>query len=142
MKIMTRKETILAFIENVWNQRKTEELTDFMSSNFVDYSLPPGLPTSIEGTQKWIQATTGSFQHTTLIEDMVAENNKVFIRISMKLKHIGEWRGYAATGLDIVTTGYRLFEFSNEKICAQWAAIDGNAIEQAIAGDAHRCAIR
>ncbi len=132
---------VLAFIENVWNHRKTEQLTNFMSNDFVDHSLPFGLSTGIEGTQKWIKATSSSFQHTTLIEDIVAENNKVFIRISMQLKHIGEWRGYAATGVDIVTTGYRLFEFSNEKISAQWAAIDGNIIEQAIAGNSHACKI-
>ncbi|WP_293302534.1 ester cyclase [Pedobacter sp. UBA4863] len=138
---MDKKEVVSAFIENVWNQRKTAELANFMSSDFVDHSLPKGLPANVEGTQKWIQATSSSFQHTTLIEDMVAEDCKVFIRIRMELKHIGEWRGHAATGLDIITTGYRLFEFSNGKICAQWAAIDGNAIEQAIIGNVHSCKV-
>ncbi|MCJ0743587.1 ester cyclase [Pedobacter montanisoli] len=138
---MNKKETILAYIENVWNQGKTEELVGFIDHNFIDHSLPLGLPATIEGTKRWIEATGNSFQHKTIIEDMVAEGNKVFIRISMNLKHIGKWRGYDATGIDLVTTGYRLFEFANEKICAQWAAIDGNAIEQAIAGSVHTCKV-
>lgn len=130
---------VLAFIENVWNQNKVERLFDFMSSDFVDYSLIPALPKTIEGTKQWILATGNSFEHKTIVEDIIAENDKVFIRISMQLKHVGQWRGHAATGIDIVTTGYRLFEFANEKICAQWAAIDGNVIEKAIVGHAHAC---
>ena len=136
---MNKKEIVLALIENVWNENKVEELENYLSSDFVDHSLPKGFPNNTEGTKKWIKATSLSFQHQTMVEDIIAEDNKVFIRITMKLKHVGEWRNYPATGIEISTTGYRFFEFLKDKIISQWASIDGNVIEQAIAGTAHTC---
>ncbi|RWU09855.1 ester cyclase [Pedobacter chitinilyticus] len=136
---MNKKEIVLTFIENVWNRNKVEELESYLSPHFVDHSLPKGFPNNMEGTKKWIKATGMSFQHRTMVEDMIAEDNKVFIRITMKLKHVGEWRNYPATGLEISTTGYRFFEFLEDKIINQWASIDGNVIEQAIAGTTHTC---
>jgi predicted ester cyclase len=136
---MDKKEIVSSFIERVWNLGQLEELEHYLSADFVDYSLPKGFGNDLQATRRWILATGKSFQHRTSIEDIIAEDNKVFVRITMTLKHTGDWRSYPATGKEIVTTGYRSFEFSGNKIIVQWASIDGNLIEEAIAGDNHAC---
>ncbi|GGC40061.1 hypothetical protein GCM10011386_35180 [Parapedobacter defluvii] len=136
---MENKELVLGFIANVWNRQEIEHLVDYVSDRFIDHSLPLGFPEGLAGTQMWIAATGKSFRHRTIVEDILAEGNQVCIRIKMELHHIGEWRGYAATGVDITTSGYRFFELANGRIVQQWALIDGNRIEQAIAGNSHGC---
>lgn len=135
----SEKQLILDFINTVWNGRETDSLMDFVTENYVDHSLPPGFPEDATGTQAWIAATSKSFQHRTIIEHVISEGSTVCIRVTMKLQHIGEWRGYAATGVAVTVPGYRFFELINDRIAQQWALIDGNRIEEAIAGDAHGC---
>jgi len=137
----SEKQLVLDFIDAVWNKQRTDLLMDFVGENYVDHSLPPGFPEGAKGTKMWIAATSKSFQHSTTIEHMISEGNKVCIQVSMKLRHIGEWRGHAATGAAVTAGGYRFFELVNGRISQQWALIDGNRIEEAIAGagDAHGC---
>jgi predicted ester cyclase len=129
---MNKKQIVFSFIEKVMNNGMLDELEDYLDVNFVNHSLPLGLTNDIAGTKGWLQLTSKSFCHQTMVEDIIAEDNKVFIRINMKLKHIGKWKSYPATGKEILTTGYRLFEFAGDKIIAQWASIDTSVIEQAI----------
>jgi len=139
---MENKALILEFIDQVWNQQKVDAISDYVSEDFVDHSLPPGFPEGAAGTQMWIVSTGKSFRHCTIVEDIFSEGNKVCVRIQMQLQHIGEWRGYAPTGVDITTAGYRFFELADGRITRQWALIDGNRIEQEITGHAHGCRLK
>lgn len=138
---MDNKQIVTSFIDLVWNQKRTELLQDYLDSSFVDHSLPKGLSADRSGTEKWIAATSLSFSHRTIILDMLAEGEKVFVRIQMDLVHHGPWRGFEPTGTAISTGGYRLFRLSGGKICEQWAMIDGAKIQEAIAGDVAHCKV-
>ena len=121
-----------AFIDVVWNQQQLDQLDNYLHPDFVDHSLAAGLPPDRTGLQQWIQATSRAFHHQTHIEDHVTEGAKSVLRITMELTHIGEWRGIAATGRLVRTTGYRLFRVAEGKIIEHWAAIDGTQLESAL----------
>ncbi len=124
----TNKITVINFIDQIWNLNRFEKMEDYISNDFVDYSLPAALSNNKEGMKNWIINTGNSFKHETIINTIVAEGNHVIIEITMQLKHIGNWRGIAPTGLQITTNGYRHYKLKNGKIIAHWALIDGNAI--------------
>jgi predicted ester cyclase len=60
----------------------------------------------------------------------------------MQLRHIGEWRGIAPTGLGIAAVGYRCFRLTEGRIIAHWALIDGNAIENQLRGAVQGCKVQ
>jgi predicted SnoaL-like aldol condensation-catalyzing enzyme len=129
------------FIEEIWNQNQFDKMNNYLSDDFIDHSLLPSLPPNKQGMKLWIGATGKSFEHKTIIDDMVCEQNKVMIKISMQMKHIGVWRDIEPTHLDISTVGFRYFQLANGKINAHWALIDGNAIEQQLKDSSAGCKI-
>jgi predicted SnoaL-like aldol condensation-catalyzing enzyme len=123
------KRIITNFIEEIWNQNRFNKIDDYFHPDFTDHSLPPNLSPDKEGLKKWIMATGVSFEHKTIIDEMVCEADKVMIKIKMRLKHIGVWRNIKPTEKEVYTTGYRFYKLADNKILAHWALIDGNAIE-------------
>lgn len=129
------------FINQIWNNRAFEKLDDFLHPDFRDYSLPPMLSSDREGTKKWIVSTGFSFEHNTIIEDQVTQNNKSIVKIRMNLKHIGTWRNIESTRIHLYTTGYRYFKLKDQKIIEHWALIDGQTIENQLKDASHGCKI-
>jgi predicted ester cyclase len=67
-----------------------------------------------------------------VVEEVVAQADKVVLKIKMQLKHVGQWRGIDPTGAEVTTAGYRLFRVERDKIIEQWALIDGESIEKSL----------
>ncbi|MEP1489292.1 MAG: ester cyclase [Algibacter sp.] len=126
---ITNKSIVIDFIEQIWNLNHFEKIDNYISNNFIDHSLPSTLTANKEGMKNWIIGTGKSFEHKTIIDTIVCEKNNVILKIKMKLKHIGIWRGIAPTDLDITIDGYRCYKLENKKIVAHWALIDGNGIQ-------------
>ena len=137
------KNSILVqqFIEQIWNKKSFEILDNFLHPAFKDHSLIPSLSPDKEGLKKWINATSISFEHETVIEDQLNEADQIIVRIKMKLKHIGVWRGIEPTGFELNTTGYRHFKIKDERIIEHWALIDGETIEKQLKDASLGCTI-
>jgi predicted ester cyclase len=140
--IADHKTLVNNFITAIWNNQQFDEIDNYLDPNFIDHSLPENLPTNKEGTKLWIMSTGKSFEHKTIIEEIVAEDDKVMIKFKMHLKHIGTWRDIKPTNAEIYTIGYRYFKISNGKILAHWALLDGNSIENQLRNSAHGCKIQ
>jgi predicted SnoaL-like aldol condensation-catalyzing enzyme len=136
------KSVILNFIEDIWNQNQFEKIDSYVAADFIDHSLPTDLPSDKEGMKLWIIATGKSFHHRTAIEDMVCEDDKVMLKIKMNLKHVGVWRAFEPTHLEISTVGYRYYKLKDQKIIEHWGLIDGNAIESQLKEVQHGCKIQ
>lgn len=136
---MKTSELVTQFMEQVWNRQNLHLLDDFLHPDFKDHSLPDTLPNNKQGLQAWVNATSASFEHLTVIEDQVSENDKCVIKVSLHLKHIGTWRDIAPSGLEVQTGGYRLFRLKDGKIIEHWALIDGQAIENQLKNVFHGC---
>ena len=135
------KRTVTNFIEEIWNQNQLNKIDEYLHPEFTDHSLPPNLSPDKEGLKKWITATGVSFEHKTIVDEMVCEDEKVIIKIKMRLKHIGLWRNIGPTGKEVYASGYRFYKLADNKILAHWALIDGNAIENQLKGVANGCKV-
>ncbi len=118
-----------AFIQKAWNKQDFTVLDDLLHDSFTDFSLPPSMDPGKEGLKKWIAATSASFRHKTIIEEMISTGDKCFIRVSVELEHTGSWRNIPATGASIKTHGYRLFTFRDGKISEHRGLLDAMQIE-------------
>lgn len=129
------------FIEQIWNNKAFEKLDNFLHPDFKDHSLSPLLPPDKKGTQQWIITTGLSFEHHTIIEDQVTAGDQSIVKIKMKLKHIGVWRGIEPTGMEVYTPGYRHFKMKDHHIIEHWALIDGQSIESQLKKASQGCKI-
>ncbi len=138
---MDNSKIIAEFIEQIWNNRNFEKLGEFIHPDFKDHSLPPALSADTEGMKKWILCTCLSFEHKTIIEDQITEGNKSIAKIKMEMKHIGLWRNFEPTGIELLIVGYRYYKLQEGKIIEHWALIDGQAIENQITNASKGCKI-
>jgi len=138
----TNKTIVTNFIEEIWNLNHFEKIADYVAVDFEDHSLPPTLPPNQAGTKMWIMETGKAFEHQTIVEKMVGEEDKVMLKIRMDLKHIGTWRNIEPTLSDISVVGYRYFELADGKITSHWSLLDGNSIENQLKSCQHGCKIQ
>lgn len=136
------KSIVTNFIEEIWNQNQFEKIDKYISAGFIDHSLPPALPTDKDGMKRWIIGTGKSFEHKTIIDAIVCEEDKVMLKMRMHLKHIGIWRGIAPTHFEISTVGYRYYRLSDGKIVEHWSLLDGNSIENQLKEAKHGCKLQ
>ncbi|MET3875642.1 ester cyclase [Chitinophaga sp. OAE865] len=130
MTIQEQKEFITHYINTIWNLGDTSRLEQFLHPDYVDHSLPPGLPPDSTGLKQWIALTHASFQPQTIINEQVAEPGTCMIRITMHMKHTGTWRKIPPTGLTVSIPGYRCFRLQDNRIIEHRALIDGNTLEK------------
>lgn len=127
--ISTNKQVVTDFMDVIWNNKQYDELCRFLHTNFEDHSLPTSLPPGTEGLKVWLTALSKSFEHSSRIDDVIADGDKVAIRMTMLLKHTGQWRGIAATGKEFGTNGFRFFRLKDGKIIEHWGLLDATAID-------------
>jgi len=126
------KHVVADFIDKIWNKRQYDELCQLLHNNFEDHSLPPTMPAGSAGLKLWINSLGNAFDHTTRIDELLCEGDKVAVRVTMLLKHTGNWRGIDATHKEFGTGGFRMFRLSNGKIIEHWGLLDATTIENAL----------
>ena len=114
-------------IEGVWNTGGLDLIAEFMTANSVFHgdSFVGELP-GVEGYT--IFATTNHTAFPDLhftIEDIIAEDDMVAIRLSVTGTHTGPLATIPATGVAITTRAIVVYRFVDGKIEEGWINVDG-----------------
>jgi predicted ester cyclase len=99
-------------------------LDEFVAPDFVDHSPTPGFSPDLAGLKGvyalFVKATPG----THAIEDMIAEDDKVVIRVSAKGTHTDDFLGIPETGREFTMTGIVILRIRDGKIVERWNELD------------------
>jgi predicted ester cyclase len=101
-----------------------DALDQFVVAEYVDHNPPPipGLAPGLAGVKqacRYFQQAHPDGRH--LIEDQVAEGDKVVTRLTARGTHTGDLLGIAATGRELVTTGIAIHRVTGGKLVEHWA---------------------
>jgi predicted ester cyclase len=115
-------------------RRYAEELRDFWRSgdlSFVDRIFDsnyiqhvPGVPSSMSVKQIFAALRAGIPDFQTTIEDLIAEGDRVAVRISWEGTHKGELMGIPPTGKHVKVTEMQIYRMANGKIVERWVETD------------------
>ena len=109
----------------VWNTGNLNALDDLMAADLVHHDLPPGMAPGIEGFKQIIQMHRSAFPDIrVVIEDIVAEGDKVVNRWTVSGTHEGDYMGMPPTGKEVTLTGMSFHRIENGKIAEQWHEMD------------------
>ena len=116
MSLEENKAIIRKVIEAV-NKRNLALLDELMAPDFVGHTL------QLQGLESYKKLNTMLFNgfpdwHVT-IEDIIAEADEVWVRVTATGTHKGEYRGLAPTGKRITGTGVSI-----------WRIVDGKMVER------------
>jgi steroid delta-isomerase-like uncharacterized protein len=100
------KGVVSSFVEEVINRGQLERVNDLVALDFVELDPLPGQQQGREGLKQVIAAFRTAFPDIHwVIEEMVAEGDKVFSRFTWHGTHRDEFFGIPATGSEITVKG-------------------------------------
>jgi steroid delta-isomerase-like uncharacterized protein len=121
MSIEDNKDTVCRYYDEVFNKDNLAMVGDIFASDFVLHGQSSGMPSGHEGLKQIAVNFRAAFPdlHVT-VDDMVAENDKVAVRLSATGKHQGVFMGVAPTGKRVTITGITIYRFADSKIAEAW----------------------
>ena len=121
-KTNVNKELVNAFVERFWNNGDFDCVTEFLTADYVDHDYVPGIR---EGLLNMARILYEAFpDQTSHMESVIAEEDRVIIRLRLRGTHQGSFRGTEATGLPIDVRVYREFRLVEGRIAEHWALLD------------------
>ena len=118
-KAVTRR--LIEELFNTGNQEIADEILAADYADYIDHSPShPGLP-GPENLKRAVGEWRIAFPDThNVVEDIVAEGDKVAVRWTTYAMHRGEFMGIAATGNRIAVTSFGIFRLPGGKIVESW----------------------
>ena len=107
-----------------FNDRAYDQLGDVMADDFVDHH--PGLVdvTSLATYTKNLSAVIDALEMKAEPLDVVEAGDKVFTRILLTGRHVGEFLGIAPTGNEVSWYTHELWRVADGRFAERWAVDD------------------
>lgn len=122
------KQLIRRWFDEVWNKGRDEVIEELFDENGIAHGLSDDPSHPIKGP-KGYRPFYATFREAfpnimVVVEDTVAEGDKVVARCSVRAKHEGELMGRAATQAPVEFTGITIVRIENGKIVEAWNNFD------------------
>lgn len=122
------KKLVRRWFEEVWNKGSVDAIDEMFDENGIAHGLsddPLNPITGPQGFRPFHNTFRQAFPNMIIvIEDMVAEGDRVAARCSVRAKHEGEFIGRAATQSPVEFTGIAIVRIANGKIVEAWNNFD------------------
>jgi predicted ester cyclase len=110
-----------------------EAVMKFIDPNYVLHPGGGGEPMNFDERKRDEMLFFSAFSNIqAIVEDQIAEGNKVASRITMRCNHTGEYQGIPATGKRITITYIDIAIMKAGKIVEEWVEFDMMNILQQI----------
>ncbi len=122
------KQLVRRWFEEVWNQGRAEAIDEMFDEYGIAHGLSDDPANPIKGPAGFRPFHTlfrEAFPNMIIVvEDMIAEDDKVAARCSVQAKHEGDFLGRAATDSPVEFTGMTIVRIDNGKIVEAWNNFD------------------
>ena len=113
------------------DKRGPSFLDDFAAPNFVNHNPSPGFTPDLEGLkQAYDHFLAASPDGYHVVEDMIAEGDKVVTRLSAHGTQTGELFGIPPTDERFSMTAIAIHRIANGKIVEHWSELDNLGVMQ------------
>ena len=130
------KEVMRRWFEEVWNKGREEVIDELFAEDGVAHGLSDESGSELRGPAEFkpfFHKFRGAFPDIQLvIEDAIAEGDKVAVRCSVRARHTGEGLGMAATNQPVAITGMSITRVKDGKIVEAWNNFDFMGLFQQI----------
>lgn len=122
------KALLRRWFDEVWNKGRAEAIDEMFAADGVAHGLSDDPEHPIRGGggfKPFHQTFRGAFPDIEIVvEDMIAEGDKVVARCSVRGKHAGDNLGIAASNAPVEFTGMAMVRIRDGKIVEAWNNFD------------------
>ena len=126
MSTEQNKAAARRLIEEVFNQGNIDLIDEIVASDFVEHEdMGPGIPPGREGLKpatEMLRSAFPDFQAT--IQDMIAEGDKVVLRMTWSGTQAGAFMGIPASGKSFTIEVFDIMRIDGGKIAEHWGQTD------------------
>lgn len=128
------KALVRRWFDEVWNKGNAEVIDELFDQDGIAHGLSDDPANPVRGPQDYrpfYAVFREAFPHLTIVvEDMIAEGDKVAARCSVHGKHEGAFRGKSATGSPVDITGITIVRIAGGKIVEAWNNFDFKTLDR------------
>lgn len=122
------KQLLRRWFEEVWNKGRADAIEELFDPYGIAHGLSDDPANPIKGPQNF-RPFHAVFREAfpnmmIVVEDMVAEGDKVAARCSVRARHEGDFLGKSATQSPVDFTGIAIVRIENGKIVEAWNNFD------------------
>jgi predicted ester cyclase len=132
MTLEENKDIARRFIQRVFVEAEPAAVDELASEDFMPHSwgqMPPGRD-SLKAAQK--RVTQGISDARMTIEDLIAEGDKVAVRLFSHGRHTGEFMSVPASGKEYDISETHIFRITGGKVVEHWLNADMLGLMQQI----------
>jgi len=128
------KAIIRRWLEEGWSKGNLAVADEVIDPGFVVHGAGgQAVPSGPAGVKQLVSAwRTGFPDGRMVVEDMLAEGDKVAIRMAWHGMHTGSFYGYAPTGRHVTVTSIGIDRIANGRIVEGWGELDMLGLYQQI----------
>ncbi len=116
---------VLLAVDEVVNRRNLAALPDFVATDFADQGAGGGTPMGRPELGRGLAATFAAFPDLhVLVEDLVAEGDRVAVRTTVSGAHTGSFRGIPPSGAPISLSTVHVLRIEWGRIAEHWGSVD------------------
>ena len=128
MPMEENKAIVRRFFEELLSTDNFSVADEILSPDFRFYFAGSPEPMDLESYKEFLMARRAAFpDRRFVVEDMIAEGDKVTARVAMSGTHQGEFQGIAPTGNRVQVRAIDIFRIANGKIVEHWGHGDNPA---------------
>ena len=122
----SNKEVVNRLYTEVMGQGNMVVADGVLAENYVDHRLPfPDLPPNREGLKETVTRVRAAFPDIQpVVQDIVAEGDKVTVRVTASGTHQNEFNGIPPTGTKISWQEVHIYRLADGQIVEHWGEFD------------------
>ena len=129
MSTATNKAIVRRYLDQVLNKQQHDLAEEFLAENIELHGS--GLAPGLDVVKQWLTMFAAAFPDGhQVIEDMVAEEDRVVARTTLNGTQQGEMQGIPATGKSVSISSITIFRMDNGKITEGWLVSDNLGMMQ------------
>ena len=118
------KALVRRFYEEI-DKGNVDAIDQFVAENYIDHNPAPFVAaTGLEGLKQSFKIFEKATPGYHIIEDQIAEGDKVVTRLTSIGKHEGDLPGAPRTGNDMKMTSITIHRIANGKLAEKWSEKD------------------
>jgi steroid delta-isomerase-like uncharacterized protein len=118
-------ELVRRFFDEVWNKGNLSVVDELLAPDYVDYTSAPGAPRGRNGYRATVNMFRSAFPDINFTLDQVlAEGDRVAIRLTGRGTHQGVFMGIAPTGKQVTFGGMTFLHMQDGKVTERWGISD------------------
>jgi predicted ester cyclase len=130
------KDVARAVIERIFMHQEDGAIDELIATTFVPHTFGP-MPPGREGLRAGMRrAGSGLSQVRFVIDDMIAEGDRVAVRLTTSARHTGTFMGLEPTGTRYSIDEIHVFRIRDGQVIEHWHEFDKMALMQQLQGEA------